>query len=272
MSKAAVDSKRTYPGSVIGRRWPAAKSHVRAIQRQLRARAYGPVVINGEYDRATEAAVSLFQAQHADRLGRPLRSDGIVGPLTWASLFEASSHPAAATGSELSILAVGIAATQVGVLEKPPESNKGPEVDEYLKSVGIGNEVSNPDKRYWCAAFVYWCFNRAAGSFGIANPVTRTPGVLNHWRAAKKVPGATVTKAEILKDPSLVCPGMIFIHDHGKGLGHTGLVERMDSCGRLITVEGNINPTADSCRNGTGVFRTDQRTIMDAKLVGMIRY
>ena len=95
--------------------------------------------------------------------------------------------------------------------------------------------------------------------------------MLKHWRAAKKVEGRTIVRAEILKDPGLVRPGMIFIHDYGSGLGHTGLVERVDSSGRLITVEGNINPEASS-RNGIGVFRTDRRTIIDAKLVGMIRY
>ncbi len=264
-------SNRSYPGQLCGRGYPAPESLVRLIQRQLKTRGYGSLKINGQFDRATESSVRLFQAQHVDRLGKPLRPDGIVGPLTWASLFIASKRPAVARAGGLSGLALGIASTQVGVLEKPPGSNKGPEVNQYLQSVGIGPGVADPAHRYWCAAFVYWCFIGAAESSGIVNPVICTPGVLKHWRAARKVVGRTITKAEILGDPSLVRPGMIFIHDYGKGLGHTGLVERVDSSGRLITVEGNINPEADS-RNGIGVFRTDRRTIMDDKLIGMIRY
>ena len=264
-------SNHSYPGQVCGRRYPAPASLVRLIQRQLKARGYGSLKINGQFDWATESSVRLFQAQHVDRLGKPLRPDGIVGPLTWSSLFLASRRPAVSRAGGLSGLALGIASTQVGVLEKPPGSNKGPEVNQYLQSVGIGPGVTDPANRYWCAAFVYWCFNGAAESLGIVTPVTRTPGVLKHWRAAKKVEGRTIAKAEILKDPGLVRPGMIFIHDYGSGLGHTGLVERVDASGRLITVEGNINRAASS-RNGIGVFRTDRRTIMDEKFIGMIRY
>ena len=163
-------NNRSYPGQLFGRRLPTPESLVRLIQRQLKSRGYGLLKMTGQFDGATESSVRLFQAQHVDRLGKPLRPDGIVGPLTWASLFVASKRPTVSRVGGLSGLALGIASTQVGVLEKPPGSNKGPEVNQYLQSVGIGPGVTDPAERYWCAGFLYWCFKRAAESLGIANP------------------------------------------------------------------------------------------------------
>ena len=63
-----------------------------------------------------------------------------------------------------------VAASQVGVSEVPPGSNRGPEVDGYLRAVGLDPEQwSYP----WCAAFVYWCFERACRELGRPNPVGR---------------------------------------------------------------------------------------------------
>lgn len=144
--------------------------------------------------------------------------------------------------AELSQKALEIAVSQEGVSEQPKGSNRGPEVDEYLRSVGL-----DPKGKYaWCAAFVYWCFAQAATQLQVSNPVFKTAGVLNHWNKAKarKILGGVA-----LADPNLIKPGMIFIMKFGGGTGHTGFVRRIDPIQKLIyTVEGNTND--DGSREG----------------------
>jgi hypothetical protein len=62
--------------------------------------------------------------------------------------------------------------------------------------------------------------------------------------------------AQAVANPDLVRAGMIFIMDHGGGLGHTGLVERVQG-GLITTIEGNTN-TAMS-REGGGVYRLTRK-------------
>ena len=61
-----------------------------------------------------------------------------------------------------------------------------------------------------------------------------------------------VTAAKARTNPGLVRPGMVFIIDHGGGLGHTGLVEKV--AGDVLTnIEGNTD--ASRTREGGGVYR-----------------
>lgn len=115
-----------------------------------------------------------------------------------------------------------IAISQIGVEEIPRNSNSGPEVEIYLMSVGLGKGYS------WCMAFVYWCTQQAALQLAVNNPLKRTAGVLDQYNSR----------------PFLVTfvpqPGDVFILDLGKGLGHTGIVEKIVG-NTLYTVEGNTN-------------------------------
>jgi len=131
--------------------------------------------------------------------------------------------------------ALKIAACQLGVTEKPKGSNKGPEVEIYLKSVGLGGGYS------WCMAFVYWCVAQAK----LSNPLKRTGGVLAQWNA----------KPELRK--TIPEPGDIFIMDFGGGAGHTGFVEKVLSNGVIQTIEGNTN--ADGSREGYAVCRRTRK-------------
>lgn len=261
-----------YPGTPIrpGHRDAAV---VQSIQRRLKQLGYGPFPKAGAFDAATEAAVRLFQAQHVDALGMPLKVDGKVGPFTWAALFPAPPKPPPApTSSSLCMQALAIATSQIGVLEQPPGSNSGPQVDRYLARVGVKPGVGPAANRAWCAAFAYWCFDTAAQSLNIANPLSRTGGVLKHWAMAKTNPAAKLyRKSQMTVDPARIKPGFIFIYDFGRGLGHTGIVERVET-GRLITIEGNINDGSVPGREGVGVFRTNRRKITDQRLVGFIEY
>lgn len=195
----------------------------------------------GVFDERTHDAVELFQARCA------LTIDGKVGPITWEALFGDGSAPQSVqAGNGLTATALELACAEIGVTEAPPNSNRGPRVDEYVRAVGLSPSGAYP----WCAAFVYYCFDQAARRLSCDNPLIRTAGVRDHWRRA---PASARTSASAAIDqPSLVRPGMIFLIGTSGGNGHTGLVEKTLP-GRLITIEGNTND--DGSREGYGVFR-----------------
>lgn len=115
-----------------------------------------------------------------------------------------------------------IALAQVGVEEIPRNSNAGPEVEIYLRSVGLGKGYP------WCMAFVYWCTQKAALQLGITNPLKKTGGVLDQYNSRPLL---------VQKTPQ---PGDIFIIDFKNGAGHTGLVHKIAGT-FLFTIEGNTN-------------------------------
>jgi len=255
-----------FPGHIIqvGVEDPPA---VLAVQRRLNAVGCGPVDEDGVFGPQTRAAVQMFQARFPDVDGQPLKVDGLIGAVTWAALFGQSAAPNRdRTSSPLLQGALAVAASQVGVMEKPPGSNRGPEVDGYLRGVGLDPRGGFP----WCAAFVYFCFQRAASQLGRTNPVVKTGGVLDHWARARAKGISTITAAKAHMAETLVRPGHIFIIDTGApgGAGHTGLVEEVVA-GKLVTIEGNTNDGGS--REGVGVFRRNGRRVRDIN-VGFIDY
>jgi hypothetical protein len=147
--------------------------------------------------------------------------------------------------SSLGVKALAVAKTQLGQQEKPLGSNWGVPVKNYLASVGIGFPAS------WCMAFVYWCFKQVQP----VNDLIKTGGVLRAWNEADKKYRVT--------DPQ---PGDIFIMDFGKGLGHTGIVEKTDAT-FIYTIEGNSNDSGS--REGIEVTRKQRPK---SKIKGYLRY
>lgn len=250
-----------YPGRIImqgesdGRIVKALKV---ALNRALVLRGSEAIRLdprNPNFGERMKQAVELFQARNLDTFGRPLKVDGKVGPITWAVLFGDTSVPAldAAIDPFLAqVLAVAAGEEAKHVREVPLNSNRGPEVDEYLQRTEVALGLS------WCCAFVYWCFDEAALAAGRANPMFRTAGCLTHWNKAASA-GATRVPAQRAKaDPSLVMPGMVFIMDFGGGLGHTGFVERVQG-GFIVTIEGNTD--ASATREGGGVYRNTRKVL-----------
>ena len=249
-----------YPGYVVmvGEK---DKAVVAAIAVQLKARGYPPPA-GTAYDAGLASLVKLFQSQHVDAAGRPLRVDGKVGLLTWGALFGA--EPVATVPTGLAGAALGNAISQIGVMESPPGSNRGPMVDQYLKAVGA------PPGSFWCMAFVNWCFQQAAKDQAKDDGFPKTAGCIDAWNRVKGAsPGCIVTRAQAIADPSLVRPGFVFILDHGGGHGHTGFVKQGVG-GALRTIEGNSNNTGSA--NGVGVFELNRRTIMDKDLKGFLDF
>ena len=142
--------------------------------------------------------------------------------------------------------ALRVAISQIGQKENPLGSNWGKPVQDYLKAVGINFPAS------WCMAFVYWCFEQC----GPNNPLVKTGGVLNAWSTADR-------KYRVVGDPQ---PGDIFIMNFGKGLGHTGIVEKVDT-NFIYTIDGNTNDSGS--REGIEVCRKQRPR---NKIVGYLRY
>jgi CHAP domain/Putative peptidoglycan binding domain len=246
-----------YPRRVI-KPGESDRAIVIALQQQLLTRGYGPVDDLGVFGEQTEASVKLFQVRNVDGTGRPLKQDGELGPLTWAALFGDETVPDRMTASSQFLKVVLVhAASQVGVLEQPKNSNSGPEVNEYLKRVGVPLDLP-AEKKPWCCAFVYWCFEQAARDERRANPMVRTAGCLDHWNRVDNIRGRRIDASRAIDDPGLVEPGMILIMDFGGGRGHTGLVEHVAG-GILHTIEGNTD--ASRTREGGGVYRLTRKMV-----------
>ena len=236
-----------YPNRII-KEGEANTAIVKAIQKKLMELHIGDLQGTGVYALKTKNAVKLFQATHMDQFGNPLEVDGQVGSLTWAALFGTDTIVVTEDAPNKFLTeVVKVATSQIGIMEDPPGSNKGPVVDKYLASVGL------PPGLFWCAAFVYWCFDKAAVKNGRANPLVKTGHVMTHWNKTK---GKKILTAEAVDKPSLIKPGHIFMMNTGGSSGHTGIIEKVEG-GFVHTIEGNSNNAGS--RNGIGVFRLQRK-------------
>ncbi|WP_201743860.1 peptidoglycan-binding protein [Hymenobacter busanensis] len=241
---------------------------VTLLQQRLLQLGCGPLEVDGDFGKQTEAAVRQFQMRFADQDGLPLKIDGEVGSLTWAALFGQQSVSQTLTpqpGHPLLVRMLQLAAAEVGVLEEPPGSNRGARVDQYITRTGLNPNAGN---FAWCMCFVYWCFDEAAKQLKVANPCIKTAGVRDHWTKAKKKGIRTITPDQAVQEPALVRPGQLFCLYHSATTGHIGIVESVIG-GKLTTIEGNTN--TGGSREGIGVFRRTLRPISSVNL-GFIDY
>jgi len=236
-----------YPGRIIKKK-EADKKIVKAIQTRLNEikchPPEGPINVDGDYGNQTVAAVKLFQSRSADAKGASLMPDGVLGPISWEILFGTEKVPENHQPKTAGLTdVIAIATLEIGTQEVPLNSNRGPKVEEYLASTGLGGGFA------WCAAFVYWCYNQAANNAGKLNPLVKTAGVLRSWNESI---GKKILAKDAKNNPALIKPGHIFIMDYGGGLGHTGIVVGVNG-GFIDTVEGNTND--QSSREGSGVYK-----------------
>lgn len=151
--------------------------------------------------------------------------------------------------SSLNQLSLKIAQSQNGVQEVPKNSNAGPAVESYLKSVGLGKGYA------WCMAFVYWSVKQAATELKTNSPLIKTAGVLRQWNEIQRSFKYSMPK-----------PGDIFIMDFGKGQGHTGFVVEVYANGTMKTIEGNTNN--EGSREG---YEVAYRVRKNSAMKGFIR-
>jgi len=136
------------------------------------------------------------------------------------------------------------AAKDVGIREATV--NGGPEVDQYLASVGLVTGF------YWCSAFVHAKFRECgrvmepAREFAMAlrwakvNPVFKRGDLDKYWT------GASGHQLQRISED-----GDVFTLNHGGGKGHTGIIRGEDDYD-IRTIEGNTNAGGSS--NGDGVY------------------
>lgn len=113
---------------------------IRLLKIQLNERIGANLDVNNpNFGPLTKEWVQAFQRKNN------LIPDGVVGELTWERLFKQSvPHPI--MSANIAIRAEEIAFTQLHVRELTGR-NDGPEVEKYLKSVGLGKGYA------WCMAF-----------------------------------------------------------------------------------------------------------------------
>lgn len=138
--------------------------------------------------------------------------------------------------SALGARAIQVAIGELGTREDPPGSNRGPKVDEYLRSVGVDPERGNYP---WCAAFVGHCIRLA--SIGWTEPVRFIPSA----SCARMV---KLNAALLIDEPEVGC---VFVHLRDDGKGHTGFVTGLRDDG-WTGVEGNTD--ASGSRTGGQVM------------------
>jgi hypothetical protein len=240
---------------------------VKVLQARLNDLGFGKLVVDGDFGEGTQNAVFHFQARNSTPDGKPLPIDGEVGASTWAALFGPGavfSTQALDPAAPMRNLVIDIAASQIGVVEQPRGSNRGPEVDVYIRTAGLD---PTQDSFPWCVCFLYWVFEQAAKLKTKDNPLPKTAGVIALWNQARHTEAQVVRKSEVTGQT--VKPGMIFALDLGGGKGHAGLV--IDVHGdHIITIEGNTNPGGSS--DGFGVFRRDSRPITTGVLLGYLDF
>lgn len=173
------------------------------------------------------------------------------------------------TRPSLIIPALRFAQSQIGTMESPLGSNRGPMVDQYHRAVGLSPAGGNA----WCASFVYWCFQQAAEQARAVNPAIKSAHCLTIWRTANNlITPKQVTAVRAKANYALIKPGMIFIMEINKntGAGHTGFIESVNyRTGVMTTVEGNSNENGS--REGLGVFRLNRRRVEHIN-IGFIEY
>lgn len=136
--------------------------------------------------------------------------------------------------------ALEIALTYEGEHETPPGSNDGPMIRAFLAAVGVHHPAP------WCAAFVGWCYQRAAALLGVALPTGFPVTGLVHafWGHAAPLWGFRE-----------ITPAAIACHDSGHGLGHMGIVVAGAADGLVTTFEGNTD-RAGSRTGGSAMHQT----------------
>lgn len=126
--------------------------------------------------------------------------------------------------------------SQIGIRESPPNSNWGPDVKKYLKSVKVFAPAP------WCSAFVKWNLDSA-----------KIPNTLTAWSpTAHNSKNIVLFKGRFYKKPQ---PGDVFTlyFPRLKRIAHTGFYDYTVNATVYSTVEGNTNEQGS--REGDGVMR-----------------
>lgn len=228
---------------------------VTALQRSINNRRAADhdhlITVDGHYGPATATAMRDI----AYRLGL-LTSSTDQGATPGVQRIIA--HPSLRTPSQLARAAsrkkvaathgVGPAASlkwatsKLGVKEQPSGSNRGPQIDDWQKAVGMG---AGP----WCGAFAVRA--ALAGGAHITQDARYTPSIIAHARAGTGGYSVLVSAASRSAQPG---DHVVYDWQPGTGADHVGVLESIDYQARTVTcIEGNTAVGNDS--NGGEVMR-----------------
>ena len=181
-------------------------------------------------------------------------------PKTKPEYIDPDLGPSSGIVSDFAKEMVRVSFTQVGVFEKPINSNKGPEVEGfYQRSTAL-----NGTGWAWCAAFMCYLFKTAASKKGIqySFKLPKTAGAYDFKNWAQ----ANSKYIEILNPPfNKILPGDIIIFN----FSHIGLSVGEINGGKINTVEGNTDDSGS--REGGGVYKKSRKLSL-IKQVLRIKY
>jgi hypothetical protein len=153
--------------------------------------------------------------------------------------------------------ALEFAAKQIGITERPPGSNWGGRITDWIRAAGYNSPVP------WCGCAVNR-FCMAGGVDSGAGWIGYTPAIIAHAKAGR---GGW-------RWHSSPQPGDLILFDMpgGDPAVHVGMVERAYGPTHCGTVEGNTSSgPGGSQDNGGGVFRRDRRSSPGFRIVGFAR-
>jgi len=200
---------------------------IEKIQQQLIEQGFVVGIDSADhvFGRDTYNAITMFQACHLGRDGRPLKVDGLVGPeTTWALEHPSSSDQAPPVDQSIidqvvpglagKALQIGLEELRRGVKEKPDGSNRGERIDLYTGCKADAG-VKGPA---WCAYFVSWCIDKAADGKSPMGIIGSAQNIM-HWGQRNNcclVPGAAILRV-----------GDIFIIARDDVHGHCGFIRQV---------------------------------------------
>jgi hypothetical protein len=126
------------------------------------------------------------------------------------------------TGQTAGQRALQVAEGEIGQTEQPPGSNDSPRIAEY-RTATAGSGIGP-----WCSYFVSWAAKQAGAPVGEAGQGFGSVSALSSWaqRTGRFTPAAAGQAPQ---------PGDLIVW----GGEHVGMVESVDSDGKIHTVEGN---------------------------------
>lgn len=165
----------------------------------------------------TENEILEFQRaiHHTDWFGKPLKADGIIGPVTqWAM------DMATLKNWRQSVVRLSLTEHAKGIVEIPPGSNRGLEIDKYIIWCNLDPKAKKGEGFRWCAASASYALS--AGS----------PKPIRH---------ASVKNLSKILIPALhPQPGDLAYSLRPDGTGHCGILIGIDEIDAMIN-EGNSN-------------------------------
>jgi len=126
--------------------------------------------------------------------------------------------------------AIRVAQLELGVMEEPKGSNRGPRVEVFQRGYDGADYLVG---QRWCARFARWCFETAAKNLGVPSPFA---GWKSDLASAPKWRDQARLRRCLTSTPA---PGRVALHLTDSGAGHVTIVASVDAAGWVTSLGGN---------------------------------